>query len=206
MDKATFDQYLELGQMIKRGEIPRAIMQAIIEGKVVVRSAANDKPTVVVGIITVPVLYPSVLVTRAYHRIDPTYLSNDFTNWDFTQHRVEEGQSARTIKVHGKRYEVLTWQPGEGRSTEQVREHFKALNADGNTAAFIAWVMETMPSGYHISIPCDDTLLWREPVSGGLCAPFFFHDIANRMLCLGGVYGGWHDRSVFVAFRELPPE
>lgn len=37
MEKATFEQYLELGQMIKRGELTKPFVQAVIEGRVEVK-------------------------------------------------------------------------------------------------------------------------------------------------------------------------
>lgn len=42
MEKATFDQYLELGQMIKRGELDRQTVQALIEGRMAARSGETS--------------------------------------------------------------------------------------------------------------------------------------------------------------------
>lgn len=203
MRKATMTQYLQIGNMIDAGAIDRELAQAIIEGKVVVRTVADDKPVVPTSI-TVPDLSPAELVARAQREIDTTSLDDELVAWNFTEHRVEKDEPTRAINVRGKKYEVLTWALGGYRTTEQVREHFKGLNADGNTAAFIAWVTETKPRGFHVSIPSDDTLLWRNPKSGSLYAPCFGHDDAYRDLFLSGVRVGWSAFSVFVAFREIP--
>jgi len=156
-----------------------------------------------VGIIVVPDLAPADLVFRASCEIDATHLSDEIAVWDFYRYRVEEGQPVRLIDVRGKRYEVLTWMPGEYKTTEQVREHFRTLDADGNTGAFLAWAMETKPQGYHISIPSDDALLWRDPESGYLSALSFNHDDDGRRLRLISVQLEWGGGRVFVAFREI---
>lgn len=155
-------------------------------------------------IITVPDLSPIELVARAECDIKTTHLSDEFAVWDFYQHRVPIDQPERSIQTRGKRYEVLTYAPGKIQTTDQVRRYFKGLNADGNTGAFISWVMESLPRGVHVSIPYDDTLLWRRQESGTLYALYFDHEDDRRGLDLRMVNRDWHEGWTFVAFREIP--
>lgn len=132
-----------------------------------------------------------------------TYLNEAYRTWDYTQYRFSEGQEPRFIEVRDERYEVLTWKPGEYKTTQQIRDHFSELNADGNTAAFLTWIMETHLTGSYVSIPSEDALLWRDPL-GDLCAPFFYQIGGDRTLGLCLVGGRLDDAWVFVAFRKLP--
>lgn len=152
----------------------------------------------------VPDCAPAELVARAKEDLDLTHLDGDLAKWDFYRYRVAQGQPARVVEVRGERYEVLTWAPGEHKMTKQVRAHFSALSADGNTGAFISWIRMTNPMGYHVSIPSDDALLSRGPESRGLYAPCFYRGAAGRELHLHDVDGEWGVSWVFVAFRKLP--
>ncbi len=116
--------------------------------------------------------------------------------------QTDKGELVRILEARGKRYEVLIWMPGRFATTREVRKHFKALGADGDTAAFIAWVTETNPDGYFASIPSDDTLLFWH--SDRLLAPCFHpHDRTIHGLWLHDLEHGWDLRWVFVAFREI---
>jgi len=142
-------------------------------------------------IIQVPDLPAADLIKLAEKRIDLTYLNPDLASWDFMQNE------------RGKKYEVMTWAPGRDVSSADVRDYFNERRFSGNTAAFISWLMEKQPYGYHASIP-EDEQLWCDPESGGLCAPYFYRDGARRRLDLHGVRDDWRGRWVFVAFREIP--
>ncbi|MFA6161095.1 MAG: hypothetical protein WCT54_05975 [Patescibacteria group bacterium] len=153
-------------------------------------------------VVTVPDLSPAELVAWAHKKVDFTHVNPNLKAWDFNQYRVPEGQTPRYLEVRGKRYEMLTWRPGERVTTQQVRDHFAALKADGNTAAFIAWIAEKNPVGWCTSIPSDDALFFRDG-DGDLCVLYFGRDVADRGLNLDDVGHDWNAGWVFVAFREI---
>jgi len=174
------------------------VFRAVLKGEVRIRLEDAAKTFVVV-----PNLSPADLVALAMEKGNLTHLDPDLVAWNYCQYRVEEGRPPRILEVRGKRYEVLTWKPGKGVTSQQVRDHFKDSGADGNTAAFVAWITETKPAGYHASIPSDDALLFRLS-DGYLCAPYFDCGDAHRKLNLRDIEGGWRVSCVFVAFREIP--
>lgn len=45
-------------------------------------------------------------------------------------------------------------------------------------------------------------MLWRDPESRSLYAPYFYRDATNRKLNLNDVDDKWNDNWVFVAFRN----
>ncbi|MDD5438092.1 MAG: hypothetical protein PHC70_03025 [Patescibacteria group bacterium] len=154
-------------------------------------------------IIVVPDLPTVELLAQAEKRARLTHLNPDLKTWNFCEYRVEKGEPARILEVRGKKYEVLLWRSGYYVVTENVRDHFRALGADGNTAAFIAWISEAeLSGGIYASIPSDDALLFRFP-DGYLCAPTFSCDGADRRLYLRCVGHVWLYDCAFVAFREI---
>ncbi|MDD5438091.1 MAG: hypothetical protein PHC70_03020 [Patescibacteria group bacterium] len=154
------------------------------------------------NIIVVPDLSPVKLVAQAKKKARLTYLNPNLKTRNFCAYRVEKDEPARVLEVRGKKYEVLTWKPGEYVTTEQVRNHFKVLEADGNTAAFITWISKVRPVGFHTSVPSDDALLFCDP-DGSFYAPIFSCVETCRHLDLRDVDNGWDDYWVFVAFREI---
>jgi hypothetical protein len=142
--------------------------------------------------ITVPNLSAAELVTQAKNKLKLTYLDETgYAGYDFV---TDEG---------GKTYEVLVWKPGRYVETKEVRKHFEELGAGGNTAAFVTWVTEHNPEGYYVSIPSDDSRLFRGPESGDLDAPRFCRGGSGRSLSLDVVHDGWDGHWSFVAFREV---
>lgn len=153
-------------------------------------------------VLTVPDLSPTELVAWAHEKVGFTHFNPKLKTWNFYQYRVPAGQPPRYLEVRGKRCEVLMWKPGVKVTTQQVRSHFAALKADGNTAAFIAWIAEKNPVGFYTSIPSDDALLFRDGY-GFLYAPFFRCYDTFRWLSLRCVDGDLDGSRVFVAFREI---
>ena len=138
--------------------------------------------------VTVPDLPASALVAVVNEVVGLTYLNPDYAKYAFLQ-----GE-------RGKTYEVLTWKPGRGVSSDAVREHFNALGFHGNTAAFLEWNRKDHGDGWFASIPEDDRCF--RGADRSLFAPLFLRGGACRGLRLGGLDGGWSGAGVFVAFRE----
>jgi len=154
------------------------------------------------GDILVPDLSPAELVALAKEKIDFTHLDSNFDTWNFCRYHSSEGQPVRSLEVRGKRYEVLVWDASRFCITQDVREHFKDLGADGNTAAFIAWTAETKPRGRYACIPSDDALLFRG-ADGRLCTPCFYIGSKGRQLFLVDVECVWTEGWMHVAFRAV---
>lgn len=142
--------------------------------------------------IAVPDLPAGALVALAEEKLKLAVLDSDYLKWDFVR-----GE-------RGKTHEVATWKPGRRVSSEEVREHFRTVGGDrpfvGNAAAFLAWVTDNCPEGWHVTVP-ENPDCFR--IAGGcLLAPGFFRGGSGRGLILGGVASGWGADFVFVAFRE----
>lgn len=164
-------------------------------------SQENKKP----DLVTVPNLSAAELVVEAVRKLSIYVLSPDYASWDFIRDE------------RGRTYEAITWSPNSVRSMEEyvtmheAREHFRRLGADGNTPAFIAWIMKNDPMGYWRSVPSEDDRLLREDtpqflrnVEFELYAPSFLRlpdDQRNLELCL--LDGSrWAPHS-YVAFRKV---
>ena len=151
------------------------------------------------GIITVPGLSAVELVDLMEK--ETGYSAGNLRYWDFYKNSVDGAGSLKVIEARGKRYEVLTWKPNNHWvSMKMVSKHFKALRADGNVGAFIAWITETKPQGKYDSISHD----------AAFCRGYgmhFFPEGSNHRLLLARdvhdlAYNGYE--TVFVAFREIP--
>lgn len=139
--------------------------------------------------IEIPSISPSDLVKYAKEKADLTYVDSDFETWEFGDYG-------------GKRFEVLLWSPNKPVSSEEVRKHFKELNADGNVGAFTAWVAEMSPKGYHASIPSDDGACWRRD-DGYLFVPYSYFGGGDRRLYHLWLGYDWYSGWSFVGFREV---
>lgn len=190
---ATLKQIAELVSMIAAGDYDRDFVQAMIGKRVIIRPDATPyrggPSSEKQDLITVPRLSAAELVARAKEKLNLTYLNPDLARRGFVTDEA------------GKTYEVLVWAPGRYVTTDEVRKHFEALKADGNTAAFVAWITENDPEGWHASIPSDDSRLF--PFGGHLYAPRFYRDDDDRDLRLSHVDGEWDGGCRFVAFREV---
>ena len=179
MENATFEQYLEIGQMIKRGEIEKGLAQAVIEGRVTICSS----------IIKVPNLSASELLAYARKEIGHLEIDQTFAKWDFIR-----GE-------RGKTYEVLTHYFVRGVADGEVLAYFKERGFVGNTAAFVAWVTKHKPRGWHMTVPEMGDRLRRgsefEPE-----VPSFNYLDGGYSLFLNLVEDTG-DRDMFVAFREI---
>lgn len=176
----------DLRRVMNEPELADRIADLIVGKKNDVQSKSTD-------VILVPDLSAAGLVARAKEEIDLTYFNPELATWDFV------------TDERGKKYEVMTWAPGRSVSTAEVRAHFREKGFGGNTAAFISWLSKRQPMGWHMSIPEEDTRLWRGPRSGYLDAPCFDRGGGSRELGLRDVRGGWGGDCTFVAFREVPP-
>jgi len=138
--------------------------------------------------VTVPDLPAEALVAVVKEAVGLTYLNPDYAKYAFLRDE------------RGKTYEVLTWKPGRGVSSDAVCEHFNALGFHGNTAAFLEWNRKDHGDGWFVSIPEDDRCF--RDADRDLYAPDFRRNGAYRGLSLDALAGDWSGGNVFVAFRE----
>lgn len=175
----------DLFRRVREGTLPvadvLAALQRIIEGQT--------------QTVTVPNVSDEELIAAAESDIKLTYLNPAYRSED---NKIIQGEG-------GKTYEVATWRPGRNASSAEARKHFRDLDPAnpylGNPAAFVAWITEKQPEGWHVSIPEESRLL--RSAGGYLCAPDFHRGGADRGLDLRGVASDWRDGYVFVAFREV---
>lgn len=156
----------------------------------------NDVAATTNETVTVPDLPAAeliALVQRSFKEagIPFTYFNPDLEAWDFL------------LDERGKTFQVLMYNFGRNWETHEARAWQKSVGADGNVAAFIAWVIAKKPMGWFVSIPNDDARLWRHPVRGFLCAPRFYRDDDYRDFHLRDVQGQWGGGSSAVAFRAI---
>lgn len=174
-------------------EPPQAPLVQIVERpSLEMRSSAPDPA----NIILVPDLDAVAITALAKKQCKLNYLDGDYEKWDHLT-----GLDNKPISGRGKKFEVLTWQPGRNVSSDQVRKYFEDNGFSGHTAAFTAWVAQHSPEGYHASIP-EDNACSRDS-GDDLCAPFSYFGDGGRKLDRRWVGGDWDDRWCFVAFREL---
>jgi hypothetical protein len=152
MQRATMNQYLQIGARINNGKIDFETAKALIEGKFL-RPVPGDGLMVMVGTITVPKLSAVDLIARAERC---GIKVSAIRSWDFYQPITSGNRSRNSIVVPGRRYEVLLLKPGDKiLSMAKVQERFKKVNADGNNGAFITWLMVKRPHGCFVTIPSD---------------------------------------------------
>lgn len=145
--------------------------------------------------VTVPDLPVAELIALAEQSfkdagIPLTYLNPDYSGWDFL------------LNERGKTFRVFTNTFTKDWEADDARAWQEDIGADGNTAAFIAWVIARKPTGYFVSIPNDDSPLCRDS-DGRLCVPYFRRDADHRRLLLNDVRHGWHRDYSVVAFRAI---
>jgi len=104
--------------------------------------------------------------------------------------------------VRGKILKVITHNFGRDWETSEGRDWQKSLGTDGNTAAFLAWVMKTQPTGWFVSIANDDVRIFRHS-NGLLYAPCFRRGVDHRELYHNGVWYGWDGYRSLVAFSAI---
>lgn len=121
-------------------------------------------------LITVPSVSAIELVEQVKAKLRTTLCDEGLVTWDFVRDE------------RGKTYEALTWAPGRFVSYDEVRMHFDEFEAEGNTAAFMSWVMERRPEGWWASVPSDDSRLFR--AHDGLEVATFLRDDVHRRLQL----------------------
>jgi len=168
------------------------VFRAVLRGEVRIRLEDATKICAVV-----PDISPAGLVALAQDKIWLTYSNPDFDSWDFCQYRVEVGRSAELLENCGRRYEVLTWKPGQYVTTQQVRDHFDELGADGDTSAFMQWIFQTMPVGYHATISNTELLYFDSKGFHGFSLGYGGADIEL------GLRDDWAGSGTFVAFRQV---
>ena len=144
------------------------------------------------GIVTVPDLSAAKLFALVRKRAGLTNHAPALASWDFMRDE------------RGKRFEVMVWGRLGGccTSTGMVREYSNEVGFHGNVAAFIAWCMEPPPIGGYVSIPDEDTLLFRDK-HRHFFAPCLDRDSTDRGIGLVGTRGTLEGNQNFVAFREV---
>ncbi len=152
------------------------------------------------NIIVVPDLAAVDLTALVQRELNLTYLDPDYANWDYYQ-----GVDKSVIRGRGLKFEVLTWKPdlkpNEAISSEEVRAHFRELNAFGHVGAFTQWRRTCGLEGFHVSIP-EDNACWRTS-RGRLCAPCSIFGGGRRELGRSWLGDDWDGDWSFVAFREI---
>ncbi len=158
-------------------------------------------------IISVPDLSRAELYQLAKARIGVTSYDEAFENWDFYAN-----QPTMLKKIAGKKYDVLTWHPKpvservetkrdrKYKTDDEVRELFEELGVEGNTAAFVTWLMDMkkIPMGCYATIPPQGKIpCFYCNEDGG--RGFYFKDACNENVW------SYDDGWTLVAFREVPP-
>jgi hypothetical protein len=193
MKMATPDQQAEISAMCASGALDHDTARAIIEKRFVTLE----------DVVEVPDLPASELIKLAEKEIGISCLDSTFTKWDFIG------------RERGMRYEVLTHRFDRAVMHQEVRKYFREKDAEGSTAALVAWFIKRKPFGYHATAPDD---LWRLPANGKLFAPCFYYGgsgvVNRRSLELHETEKVWRDGSytnnvweeyyTFVAFRLIP--
>lgn len=142
-------------------------------------------------LVTVPDLTPANLVAQVHDTLTLTDFNESYASWDFIRDE------------RGKTYEVLVWKPGRVVTSDEVRKHFAALGADGNTAAFLVWIVKNDPKGWFVSIPSQDARLFQQ--AADFAAPGYYRGAGDRMLGFKFVDTEFHEDYCFIAFREVKP-
>jgi hypothetical protein len=172
----------DLFRRVREGSIP--VETALFQVQEILEREGRKKNTIMSEMLmrfTVPeVSYTELLVLGDFGGdLDQRYLRKDL----FRDER-------------GKVFKPVIWEPGRKVTTEEVREHFREVNAVGNTIAFITWVMRNIPQG-HYSTVLDEPQLPYDDV------PSF---VSVTMECELGLYDKadpWPDHWAFVAFHEI---
>lgn len=142
------------------------------------------------GLVTVPDCSTAELIALARKKLKLNYVDPDYANYDFFR---------RSRSVAGRSYRVFVWSPDRAVTNREVRARFRTVHADGNPAAFIAWIMEEDPEGRHASLP-SGSFLYRDPDSWLVRVPHFVKD-NRRELGLYGIGRMWFAQWSFAAFR-----
>ena len=98
-------------------------------------------------------------------------------------------------------YEVLFFSPERPMQPEEVRETFLRHDADGNTGAFLAWLMMQKRDGSFMTVPKDDQRLWKSHATHTLHAPAFSCINGKRVLRLNELVGGFSSVWSYLGFR-----
>ncbi len=104
----------------------------------------------------------------------------------------------------GKRYEAMTWSPGCYVDQDEIQEYFRTFGFQGNTAAFIMWLLQKQPLGVWVSIHrMHPTLeLHGRAAREDTFVAYYRNIVVRRTL----FYAGMSDfDGGFVAFREISP-
>jgi len=102
--------------------------------------------------------------------------------------------SGQTLNVHVYDFRNR-WTIQDGRNAQ-------APQADGNAAAQLIWVTETLPIELFVSIPNVDTRLFHSSL-GKLYAPCFYRNGRYCEFGLNEVGLGWHGDGSLVAFSLM---
>lgn len=189
MEKATIDQYLELGQMIKRGELTKPFVQAIIEGRVFVREPAPKGSEVVYALTIDRSQTLGDLISAGKY---------DWVNDDITQENFPVPSKDGTEEV-----EVVLVHLDECLTTDQVKAE---LDRRGLKPASIVELLAL--GSAHPELQREFPLValgssWRHP-DGYVYVPELWDDHGKRKLSLDYVHPGdtWDESNRFVAVRK----
>ena len=146
----------------------------------------------VLGRVTVPDLSSRKLVKLAVKTLNLTYVDPDFKKWDFV------GED------RGCTFETRIWLHDRNCApAEYVREQFEKRGFTGNTAAFIAWMLEHGLGNRYSTVPPDKRMF---RLGNALCVPHTRFDAERRKLCLHrSPFGEWDESETwhFLAFRKV---
>ncbi|QQR60323.1 hypothetical protein IPH19_02800 [Candidatus Uhrbacteria bacterium] len=203
MDKqVTKEQIGSIVALLVAGKVPFEDAQGFIN-RYKKASSKKSRKQEVRDLITVPdVSSATVLINmaKAMLQLDaPRALGSYLLKWSFIRDE------------RGKTYEVQIWKPGRQLvPATDVRGLFED-GFIGNTAAFIAWVIQQNPEGDHATIP-EDLRLFITESDDRLADRDGFHRYAPHYIRKGNrrelglhreVRRAWDADCAYVAFREV---
>ncbi|GEM_PF-3212452 len=197
MKTATFDQYLELGQMIKRGEVSKEALQAIIGHQFT--GEISHGVASMLKTITVPDLSSTELLRRVASWPGKTPQDPDLTRLDLYQNA-----NGRPLEGQGEEYEVLVLAFAVKMETRDIISQFQLRGFDGNYMAFLAWTLEYQPLGYYATLLQKPGLMFYQGKQeyGSTLLYSQFSDVPARMtLC--SMSSVWQPPCNFVGFRKI---
>lgn len=143
--------------------------------------------------ITVPNLSAIKLLRRAQKELGLPQIEYHLSRWDFFH--AEQGQ---TLEV------LIYRQPAHSKiSTSWIQVYFAEEGFDGNIPAFLTWLIETKPTGYHVSIPSVEEHLLLHPKTRRLSTLHYYPFQLQQRLSLRIVQKNWLGDWYFVAFRRF---
>lgn len=139
------------------------------------------------SIVTVPDMSSADLIRHATQTLQGVSIDWEFESWDFLKD-----------EDRGMSFEVRTHAFGRRVWTAEVCKHFLRGGYEGNTAAFIAYVIDRRPRGWITSLSVKMSRLYRDRSEHTFKAPCF----KGVDLFLASVNDHWSSEWTFASFRR----